>query len=142
MSEPRELVDRIFDTHRVEASRDRLMRFMIDTARQLASLPEVAAHGLDVAERYWHGRGSAKELLEARVACWKFIDSIGSSTDTTDPRARATRAVICLMYEEWASKSHDAAFDLVRFFVDLVDEDMNQRAKLVAQLQVLLDNPT
>jgi hypothetical protein len=101
----------------------------------------VATRGLDVARRYWQGRASAKELVDARVACWNFIDSIGSSTDVSDPRARSTRAAICTLYEDWASGSHDDTFmhDTVTFFVEIVALDTEHRRELVARLHRLLD---
>jgi hypothetical protein len=143
MLDPLELVDQILDTRTINASRDGLMRFMIDATQQLLSLPEVAARGLDVARQYWQGLASVKELVDARVACWKFIDSIGSSTDVTDPRARATRAAICTLYEDWGSGSPvDASmrmFDTVTFFVGLVAKDTEERREIVARLQRLLD---
>src|SRR5262247_2320595 len=78
---------------------DLLIEFMLRSCELIrASLPGVAQHALEVGRRYWRGEGTSAELDDARVSCWKYLDSIGASIKTDDAAVCGTRAVICVLY--------------------------------------------
>jgi hypothetical protein len=52
---------------------------------------------LEVAREHWlEDRGTAAELLLAKKACWRFIDSIGDG-GLTSSEGRKARALLCVL---------------------------------------------
>jgi hypothetical protein len=98
---------------------DRLVRFMVASCRLITHrLPDVAKSGLEVAARHREGHATNAELEAARVACWQDLDAKSWSTNTHEPEACATRAVICLLYPR--SDNIDV-FEHVAWFVQMVN---------------------
>lgn len=64
-------------------------------------LPHALKEYAGLASRYWgRGVGSAKELEDARLICWKFLNEKGSSEEIIDAEDAAVRALICVLYGE------------------------------------------
>lgn len=79
-------------------------------------LPDVAASALSIADAYWFtGTGTALDLEDARVACWKFLDATCGSTKTRTPDEHAVRAVICVLY---ANPPLNDAYELIDAFLE------------------------
>ncbi|HXU04469.1 MAG TPA: hypothetical protein VN903_26085 [Polyangia bacterium] len=74
---------------------DNASRFMIEVCNKIA-LPEHAKESLKVAARYVKNEASAEDLETVLVRCWQSID--GRTSEFTDPKVAAIRAVICTLY--------------------------------------------
>ena len=85
------------------------------------SLPKEGLEALDISKAYWlNGEGTDGELTRSRVACWKYLDNHGSSTDLSRKEFRAMRALICTLHPE--PPSEDLS-ELVEFFLQMCSDD-------------------
>lgn len=85
-----------------------LNRFMCRCLMAIRSdLPEVARGALDEACQYWmEGGGRKDELLNARLACWRHLESKGRSMDIVDSEDTAIRATLCVLHADFESEDH------------------------------------
>ncbi len=96
---------------------DLCIHFMLESCKLIRErLSDAGKSALDVAERYWTGLGTERDLEAARVACWQELDAKSWSVNTTEPEACASRAVICLLYPRW---SEGEALEHIEWFMQL-----------------------
>jgi|CXWL01.1.fsa_nt_gi hypothetical protein len=94
---------------------ERLRKFMVMSCELvIPEMPPVARMAFNVAKKYWDGKGSARELLEAKVKCHQYLDERRTGPSADDMQSRATRAVLCLLDSDWAS---DGGIDDVDWLV-------------------------
>ncbi len=108
--------------------------FMVDCFGKVRrTLPAVADHGLAIARKFQKGEVGRDQLVQARVACWKYLGERSASTDVTTPEYCAIRAAICFLYD--GPTEGGDAIDLVSLFLDFMDsfEPIDGAAALLAE---------
>ena len=67
-----------------------------------APLPEVARHGLDVAQRYLRGEATDADLEAARMACWEALEAREARSDFkfNNPEICALGAPIAFLWPD------------------------------------------
>jgi hypothetical protein len=83
-------------------------------------LPHALKKYAGLASVYWgRGVGSDKELEDARLICWKFLEEKGSSAQIVDVEDAAVRALICVLYGELANA--DFVDDMTYWFFSVLE---------------------
>lgn len=83
------------------------------------NLPEEGLQAMKVASAYWSGNlVDSSKIIEARVACWNYLDERKASTNTTDPKYCALRAVICVLFE--STSDEDDLEDAISCFLEFL----------------------
>lgn len=106
------------------ADRRTVMRVMtrwIGLAR--ADLPTVGLTALSVAEEHWV-KDIPSDLLESRVACWRYLDAKnGNSTTIGDREDHAMRALICVLFDDEEDLGDRMGFAQAMLEALLIDPD-------------------
>jgi hypothetical protein len=76
-------------------------------------LPQIAQDALRVSEKYINDSATPRDLEEARVNLWNYLDE--NNSDTKISNIAAVRAVICCLYP---IKTKNEAFDCMDYTMD------------------------
>jgi hypothetical protein len=90
-----------------------------------AELPPVGADTLRVANGYWRqSTGHPDDLLEAKIACWTYLDAKhGSSTAIVDREDRLLRALLCVLEPEGDEEAMSASAE---WFMEMTNQARGQ----------------
>ena len=139
MEDMDDLIDRLQAQIGLDAAFFKVCQFMLAYLSLIkAPLPPIADAGILTAEKFSHGNVSAVELENARIACWKFLEDKGASTDVSVPENCAVRAVICCLH----SKPEDEdLFDLLSWFLELARKVEDHSSEIPSLAERFLSYP-
>ena len=126
-------IDTIEEERGITQSAAELSLFMVESCELIQDkLPDVAKQGLEVAKRYWTGKGTEQEVEAARVRSWEYIDAAPGGGSLENQNVCATRAVICLLFPNWAAEEGE---DHLHWFVEVLNKVEDHWDELAAMLE-------